>query len=141
SSLNPALRASAIELDPPRRPTFTLIPVPSSESRRFCACAGPCEPQPITPICLTPANAFASSGNRCRPPLTICSLRSLILTVSTEKILDEKLMWRPPVDPEDRRRRLLRKMTSQHFSVAIIAISATMGDSHGLRRVTHVSGA
>jgi hypothetical protein len=74
SSEKPALRASAIEPDPPRSPTFTLIPVPSSESRRFCACAGPCDPHPMTPICLTPAKAFESSGNRCRPPLTICSL-------------------------------------------------------------------
>ena len=64
SSVKPALRASAIDELPARRPTFTLMPVPSSESRRFCACAGPCDPQPMTPICLTPANALGSSGNR-----------------------------------------------------------------------------
>ncbi len=92
ASVKPALRASSIEPEPARRPILTLMPVPSSESRRFWACAGPCEPQPITPICLTPAKALGSSGNRWRPPLTICSVRSLILTVSTLNSLDEKLM-------------------------------------------------
>ena len=92
SSVKPALRASAIDELPARRPTLTLMPVPSSESRRFCACAGPCEPQPMTPICLMPSNALGSSGSRWRPPLTICSVRSPILTVSTWKILDAKLI-------------------------------------------------
>ena len=33
---------------------------PASESRRFWAWAGPCEPQPITPICLIPSSALGS---------------------------------------------------------------------------------
>ena len=44
SSVKPAARAASASSDEPsRRPTLTLMPVPSSESRRFCAWAGPCE--------------------------------------------------------------------------------------------------
>ena len=65
-SVKPASRGRRIEDEPSRSPIFTLMSVPSSESRRFCACAGPCEPQPITPICLTPSNALGSSGSDSR---------------------------------------------------------------------------
>jgi hypothetical protein len=29
--------------EPARKPTLTRISVPASESRKFCACAGPCD--------------------------------------------------------------------------------------------------
>ena len=64
SFVNPTASACFIEAEPSRRPTLTRMPEPSSDSRRFCACAGPCEDQPMTPIWETPSNAFGRSGNR-----------------------------------------------------------------------------
>ena len=52
--VKPTASASFIDDEPSRSPTLTLMPVPSSDSRRFCACAGPCDDQPMTPICLMP---------------------------------------------------------------------------------------
>mmetsp|Transcript_29706 Transcript_29706/g.62495 ORF Transcript_29706/g.62495 Transcript_29706/m.62495 type:complete len:201 (+) Transcript_29706:1039-1641(+) len=89
-SSKPAARAKSIEDDPGRRPTFTLISVPSRDSRRFCACAGPCEPHPITPICFTPLSAFGKSGNRLRPPLTTCSVESCMVISSIGKTSEVK---------------------------------------------------
>ena len=89
-SVKPAARASAIDSEPLRKPTTTLMPVPSSDSRRFCACAGPCEPQPMTPICLMPASAFGSRLNRCRPPRRKLSSTPSSSIVSTSKRRDSK---------------------------------------------------
>ena len=96
SSVKPAAAASFIEDEPSRRPTLTLMPVPSSESRRFCAWAGPCDPQPMTPICLMPAKALGSSGNRWRPPATMVSSRSAILTTRVSNTLEVKLIVQNP---------------------------------------------
>mmetsp|Transcript_710 Transcript_710/g.1857 ORF Transcript_710/g.1857 Transcript_710/m.1857 type:complete len:203 (+) Transcript_710:1119-1727(+) len=85
ASVKPASRASFIDDEPSRRPTLTVMPEPSSDSRKFCACAGPCEPQPITPICFTPASAAGSLGKRLRPPRTICSVWSANVASSTAK--------------------------------------------------------
>jgi hypothetical protein len=103
--VKPTASASFIEDEPSRRPTLTRMPVPSSDSRRFCAWAGPWEDQPITPICLMPSNALGSSGKRFRPPATMVSSRSAILTVRVWKTFEEKLIeilgpalgavWRP----------------------------------------------
>src|SRR5262245_7498751 len=49
------------------------MPVPARDSRKFCAWAGPCEPQPMTPICLIPSNAFGSNAKRSLPPRTMRS--------------------------------------------------------------------
>ena len=91
--VKPTASASFIDDDPSRRPTLTLMPDPSSDSRRFWACAGPCEDQPMTPICLMPSKALGSSGKRFRPPATMVSSRSAILTVRVSKTLDEKVIW------------------------------------------------
>ena len=56
-AVKPAFSACGIEDEPSRRPTFTMMPVPASESRRFCAWAGPCDDQPITPIWRMPSKA------------------------------------------------------------------------------------
>jgi hypothetical protein len=90
--VKPTASASFIDDEPSRRPTLTLMPVPSSDSRRFCAWAGPCEDQPMTPICLMPSNALGSSLKRSRPPLTMVSSRSAIFTVRVWKTFEEKLM-------------------------------------------------
>src|SRR5262249_11439757 len=84
----------AKEAEPSLRPTLTLISVPAKESRKFCACAGPCEDQPITPICRMPANALGSSGKRCRPPRTIYSSVSArrIFSFSNIFVVQFKLM-------------------------------------------------
>lgn len=39
------------------------------ESRRFWACAGACDPHPITPMVLMPLNASGSLEYWSRPPL------------------------------------------------------------------------
>ncbi len=127
SSVKPALRASAIDALPARRPTFTLMPVPASESRRFCACAGPCEPQPMTPICLTPANAFGEQ----REEVT-AAFDDLLRAIAHLDRVDREDLGRKAhgndlrVGPEDRRWRLLRKMTYHHFCVAICATQANL---------------
>jgi hypothetical protein len=66
----PQASASVQEGESARRPMETLTSRPASakESRMFWAWAGACEPQPMTPTCLTPAKAPASLGNLSRPP-------------------------------------------------------------------------
>ena len=102
--LSPAASASAHDDDPSRRPTTTSMPVPSSESRRFCAWAGPCEPQPITPMRLMPAKASGSFGNRWRPPLTTVSLVPARSMVSTSKMLDFSAISVPQERADDEAR-------------------------------------
>ncbi len=46
----------------------------------------------MTPICLMPSNALGSSGKRWRPPATMVSSRSAILTVRVWKTFEEKLI-------------------------------------------------
>ena len=48
----------------------------ASESLRFCACAGACDPHPITPILEIPSKALGRRGKRSRPPFTIVSVVS-----------------------------------------------------------------
>src|SRR5258708_10489156 len=91
--LKPTDSASGIEDDPSRRPTLTLIPVPSRESRKFFACAGPCDDQPMTPICLMPSSACGSSGNRSRPPRTMYSSASPTWIHSFLKMLLSKFLF------------------------------------------------
>src|SRR3989344_7846116 len=74
SVVKPTLAASANDLLFLRSPMTTLMPRRSSESRRFCACAGPCELHPRTAVCLTPLRASARSGNLSRPPTTTSSV-------------------------------------------------------------------
>ena len=64
SFVKPTASACFIDAEPSRRPTLTLMFEPSSDSRRFCACAGPCDDQPMTPIREMPSNARGRSGNR-----------------------------------------------------------------------------
>src|SRR5260370_25384635 len=92
SLVKPTAAASFIEDEPSRRPTFTRRPVPSSDWRRFCACAGPCDDQPMTPICRMPSKALVSKGNRWRPPATMVSSRSAILTTRVSNTLEVKLI-------------------------------------------------
>ena len=96
SLVKPTAAASFIEDEPSRRPTLTRMPEPSSDSRRFCAWAGPCDDQPMTPICLMPSKALGSSGNRWRPPATMVSSRSAILTTRVSNTLEVKLIVRNP---------------------------------------------
>jgi hypothetical protein len=96
AAVNPAFSAPAIERDPARNPTLTRMPLPASDSRKFCACAGPCDDQPMTPICLMPEKACGNSGNRWRPPRTIVSLVLPRVIVSTGKILEVKEIFRTP---------------------------------------------
>ena len=50
-----------LSLSPPSTHTLTsFIPAASSESLMFCACAGACEPQPMTPTFLIPSQASGS---------------------------------------------------------------------------------
>ena len=64
SFLNPTASASFIEAEPSRSPTVTRMSEPSSDSRRFWACAGPCDDQPMTPIRDMPSKALGRRGNR-----------------------------------------------------------------------------
>src|SRR5262249_3531777 len=96
SLVKPTAAASFIEDEPSRNPTFTRIPVPSSDSRRFWAWAGPCEDQPMTPICLMPSKALGSFGKRWRPPATMVSSRSAILTTRGSNTFEVKLIAGPP---------------------------------------------
>jgi len=95
SSEKPTSRASSNDDDPSLNPIRTLISSPASanESRKFCACAGACDPQPITPISLIPSNAWGNFGKRSRPPLTICSLVSAKFTSRTSKMSEEKELF------------------------------------------------
>jgi hypothetical protein len=69
ASVKPQASAALAEAEPGRSPIFTLMPVPSTDSRKFCACAGPWLPHPITPTCLIPSSADGSLLKRWRPPL------------------------------------------------------------------------
>ena len=46
----------------------SFIPAASSESLMFCACAGACDPQPMTPTVLIPFQASGSLESLSRPP-------------------------------------------------------------------------
>src|SRR5450759_1639295 len=93
-SEKPAALASVSDSDPVRRPTATRTPVPASDSFRFCAWAGPCEPQPMTPICEIPASAFGKRGNRLRPPRRKLSSTPSSSIRSTVKTFDSKRLGR-----------------------------------------------
>jgi hypothetical protein len=70
--VKPHASASAHEGESLRRPMATVVsfmPASANESRKFCACAGACEPQPMTPIFLMPSKALGNSLKRSRPPL------------------------------------------------------------------------
>ena len=75
SSVKPHLRASSLDEDVGRRPMHTFVSMPASarESLKFCACAGACDPQPMTPMVLMPLSASGSFSKRCLPPLTMYS--------------------------------------------------------------------
>ena len=64
SFVKPTASACFIDAEPSRRPTLTLMFEPSSDSRRFWACAGPCDDQPMTPTWEIPSNARGRIGNR-----------------------------------------------------------------------------
>mmetsp|Transcript_22662 Transcript_22662/g.56134 ORF Transcript_22662/g.56134 Transcript_22662/m.56134 type:complete len:329 (+) Transcript_22662:1433-2419(+) len=88
SSLKLHLRASSLDVEEGRRPMQTLasIPASASESRKFCACAGAWEPQPMTPIVLMPLSASGSLAKRCLPPRTMYSPSPATSTSSFSKI-------------------------------------------------------
>jgi hypothetical protein len=81
ASVNPTARASSLDGELGRRPMTTLVSMPASasESRRFCAWAGACEPHPMTPICLMPLKASGRSLYLSRPPLQQCAAMLLRL--------------------------------------------------------------
>ena len=64
SLVNPTASACFIDAEPSRSPTLTRMFEPSSDSRRFRACAGPWDDQPMTPIWAMPSNAVGRRGNR-----------------------------------------------------------------------------
>ena len=90
SFVNPAASASFIEAEPSRNPTVTRMSEPSSDSRRFRACAGPCDDQPMTPIREMPPNALGRRGNRWRPPATMVSSRSASRMVRVSNTFEVK---------------------------------------------------
>mmetsp|Transcript_14319 Transcript_14319/g.58293 ORF Transcript_14319/g.58293 Transcript_14319/m.58293 type:complete len:264 (+) Transcript_14319:2199-2990(+) len=75
SSVKPHARASSLDLEEGLRPMQILVSMPASlrESRKFCACAGAWEPQPMTPMVLMPLSASGSFSKRWRPPRTMYS--------------------------------------------------------------------
>mmetsp|Transcript_9514 Transcript_9514/g.28871 ORF Transcript_9514/g.28871 Transcript_9514/m.28871 type:complete len:242 (+) Transcript_9514:1365-2090(+) len=85
----PVASASAHEGDPLRRPMATgmLRPAVAIESLRFCACAGACEPQPMTPIFLMPSNAAGRPVSLSWPPRTMYSSCPANVTSSFWKAL------------------------------------------------------
>src|SRR4030095_2758847 len=94
------------------------MPVPVRDSRKFCACAGPCEPQPITPICCMPANAFGNNAKRSLPPRTIRSSVSPrritwvsnTLELKSHCIRDTSYVYRPFANkPESSQKPLIRR--------------------------------
>ena len=94
--VNPTASAAFIDAEPSRSPTLTLMFEPSSDSRRFWACAGPCDDQPMTPIREIPSKALGRTGNRCRPPATMVSSRSASLMVRVSNTFEVKATVIPP---------------------------------------------
>ena len=86
SSVKSNFLASSFDFESGLRPMLTEIwsanPASASESRKFCACAGACDPHPMTPMDLTLFNAAGNNENLSLPPRTMYSCSPATSTIS-----------------------------------------------------------
>ena len=87
----------------------------------------------MTPICLMPSNALGSSGKRLRPPATMVSSRSAILTMRVWKTLEEKAIGQFLRSGTDGYA-TLGTTASADFSVTLSAVSRAVSLQHRLGR-------